>query len=161
MLFVAHVDDGPVSYPENERIGHLTRRLGFGITTAAPCVDDAVLMDLDLSTATPEPTDLVVPKDPDDARTSEQREAPYTYEITQMITVRIEPRTSGIVEKGWSASSDRTIPDNRGKEGPTPQPSTFCCLAVISVPYVVSQQESRQVNGGSCHGRKTECVCES
>jgi len=78
-----------MSYLENERVGRVARRLGFGIasgiTAAVPCVDDAVLIALDLLAATPEPSDFVVPKDPDDARTPAERNAPYKYWITQMI----------------------------------------------------------------------------
>lgn len=87
-----------MTYSEKEQISHAARRLGFGvesqILTLATSVDDAIDAALDLSKPTPEPTDLVAPVDFEDARSQDQRQAPYRYWLTQMITGprRIEER---------------------------------------------------------------------
>lgn len=85
-------------HSEKERISHVARRLGFGIepeiVATAASIDDAISATLDLSAPTPEPTGLIAPVDRDDARSPEQREAPYRYWFTQMIAGprRIEER---------------------------------------------------------------------
>jgi uncharacterized protein (DUF1800 family) len=87
-----------MAYSDRERISHVARRIGFGVEPAiigsAASIDDAIASSLDLSTPTPEPTDLVAPVDFDDSRSREQRQAPYRYWLTQMITGprRIEER---------------------------------------------------------------------
>jgi hypothetical protein len=48
-----------------------------------------------------------------------------------------------------------------GKNGLRLSYQPCCCLAVISVPYVVSQPESRQAYDGSCQKREEECECEN
>lgn len=83
---------------KQERISHVARRLGFGvepgILAVATSIPDTITAALDLSTETPDPTHLVAPADADDARSPEQRQAPYRYWFTQMITGprRIEER---------------------------------------------------------------------
>ena len=85
-------------YSQQEQISHVARRLGFGvepeIVANATSVDDAVGAALDLSGTTPEPDNLVAPKDLEEARTPQQRSAPYLYWFTQMVTGprRIEER---------------------------------------------------------------------
>ncbi|MFV1970219.1 MAG: DUF1800 family protein [Acidimicrobiia bacterium] len=87
-----------MNYSDKEQISHVARRLGFGIEpqilASATSVDDAINAALDLSTPTPEPTDLVAPVDFEDSRSQEQRQAPYRYWITQMVSGprRIEER---------------------------------------------------------------------
>lgn len=85
-------------YSEKERISHVARRLGFGvepgILATASSTGDAVAAALDVSVATPAPTDLVAPVDLDDSRSREQRQAPYQYWFAQMIAGprRVEER---------------------------------------------------------------------
>lgn len=87
-----------MAYSERERISHVARRLGFGvepeILATATSTDEAIAAAVDLTTPTPVPTDLVPPIDTDDARSPEQRQAPYRYWLTQMVTGprRIEER---------------------------------------------------------------------
>jgi len=91
-------EDDTMPYSQDEQISHVARRLGLGvepqILASATSVDEAVSAALDLSIPTPEPTDLVVPVDFEDSRSQEQRQAPYRYWLTQMITGprRIEER---------------------------------------------------------------------
>ncbi len=86
-----------MDYSERERISHVARRLGFGvepeIVEGAADVDEAISMALDLSTPTP-PPEPVAPSDMDEARSPEQREAPYRYWFTQLVggPRRIEER---------------------------------------------------------------------
>jgi hypothetical protein len=79
-----------MAYSNQERISHVARQLGFGvepgILAAVTSIDDTITAALDLSTETPEPTDLVTPADADDARSPEQRQAPCKYWFTQMTT---------------------------------------------------------------------------
>jgi uncharacterized protein (DUF1800 family) len=87
-----------MAYSERERISHVARRLGFGvepqILASATSTDDAIAAALDVSVPTPPPTDLIAPVDGEDSRSSEQRQAPYRYWLTQMVTGprRIEER---------------------------------------------------------------------
>ncbi len=85
-----------MSYSERERISHVARRIGFGVEPAivkALSVDEAIAMALDLSVPTP-PPDPVAPADMDEARSPEQREAPYRYWFAQLVDGprRIEER---------------------------------------------------------------------
>lgn len=87
-----------MSYSTQEQISHVARRLGFGvepeIVENATDIDDAIAAVLDLSGTTPAPDNLVVPVDLEEARTPQQRTAPYLYWFTQMVTGprRIEER---------------------------------------------------------------------
>ncbi len=86
-----------MAYSTNEQISHVARRLGFGVEPGildATTVDEAVAAAIDLSGTTPAPENLTVPADIDEARSPEQRIAPYTYWFTQMLTGprRIEER---------------------------------------------------------------------
>jgi uncharacterized protein (DUF1800 family) len=87
-----------MEYSTQERISHVARRLGFGVEPGivenATGVEDAISAALDLSGTTPEPDNLVVPSDLEEARTPEQRAASYLYWFTQMVTGprRIEER---------------------------------------------------------------------
>jgi len=81
-----------------EKISHVARRLGFGvepdIITVATSLDGAISAALDTSTPTPSAQLPEPPSDLEDARSPEQRSAPYVYWFTQMISGpnRIEER---------------------------------------------------------------------
>ncbi|VAW03600.1 hypothetical protein MNBD_ACTINO01-1408, partial [hydrothermal vent metagenome] len=79
-----------MAYSQQEQISHVARRLGFGVEPGivenATSVDDAVVAALDLSGTTPAPDNLVVPADLEEARTPQQRTAPYLYWFTQMVS---------------------------------------------------------------------------
>ncbi len=87
-----------MSYSQRERISHVARRLGFGVEPGivqnATSVDGAIAAALDLSGTTPEPDELVVPETLEEARTPQQRSAPYLYWFSQMVSGprRIEER---------------------------------------------------------------------
>lgn len=85
-----------MTYTDRERISHVARRLGFGVEpeiARSATVDQALSSVLDLSGTTP-PAEAAPPVDREDARSREQRVAPYEYWFTQMISGprRVEER---------------------------------------------------------------------
>jgi hypothetical protein len=62
------------------------------------------------------------------------------------------PRPTSAVFRSFRATA--RFHTTAGKNGLRLSYQPCCCLAVISVPYVASQQESRQTHDGSCQKGK-------